>query len=501
MNTLEFAKGKVNIVYQNEAVRLEVLDEKNNTFKALCDSSVKVTVKYNNEVLNENNGVYTVNCLTDNESLFVTTEGESAAQNHKPDEGINGEDLTCYNREVYGSNFWEGETTYHEAVLFADTPDGIKLFEKSLLFPIDDVISIRSSDLKTWYVKGVDFEITKEGKLIRTENSKIPLFDTELRTLRSDSKILDDPMVMKGNCNTITDYFFIDDDYGLTIFGDGYHEKFTVYVTYTHTKTWSDAGIEGFTPITVKKQGNKFAELYEKLAAGDDLNILVYGDSCATGAASSGELMNYYVFDKSNKPLPLSEGTRAKIPTFFEQSTDAIIENYGNNNKVSYYNIALGGMGASWCKENVKQRVEMLNNFYANSEKHITDIVPDIIYIKCFANDCSTPTESYKESFLSMISQFEEIYPNAFFVLVSGKINNERSVRFKNRQLVLEHEAVLEEIAENNPKCIVAKVTSAFAEIIKSKDQEDYLSNNINHSNDFWATIVAQIIAASAEIC
>lgn len=99
---------------------------------------------------------------------------------------------------------------------------------------------------------------------------------------------------------------------------DGYHENSTVYVTYTHSKTWADLGQQGYTPTVPEAQGNKLGSLYSKLAGGGNINVLVYGDSTATGAASSGAQMNYDLFDRDGKVQPRSAGTRINAPTFFE---------------------------------------------------------------------------------------------------------------------------------------------------------------------------------------
>ena len=55
-------------------------------------------------------------------------------------------------------------------------------------------------------------------------------------------------------------------------------------------------------------------------------------------------------------------------------------------------------------------------------------IVPDIIFLKFMGNDARTKPESFLDSNESMVADFKRLYPNALIVLVSGKINNERSI-------------------------------------------------------------------------
>jgi len=44
-----------------------------------------------------------------------------------------------------------------------------------LLYPIDEIISVRSADLKTVYVKGVDYDVDHQGRLIVLESGSIAL--------------------------------------------------------------------------------------------------------------------------------------------------------------------------------------------------------------------------------------------------------------------------------------------------------------------------------------
>lgn len=56
----------------------------------------------------------------------------------------------------------------------------------------------------------------------------------------------------------------------------------------------------------------------------------------------------------------------------------------------------------------------------------------------------------------------------------------------------LDYEAQLEDIANSNKGVALTKNTSAYAEIIKSKEAVDYLNTNVNHGNDFTARMYAQ---------
>ena len=136
-------------------------------------------------------------------------------------------------------------------------------------------------------------------------------------------------------------------------------------------------------------------------------------------------------------------------PTFFEQATQSFVEQNGNNNAINYYNIARGGQTASWGAAKLKERVEEMNKHYGST------IIPDLIYIKFAGNDSATTPESFKASMTSMVNQFRELYPEASIVLISGKINNERSGRVygKFHDNVFALERVLESIADVTENC------------------------------------------------
>ena len=157
------------------------------------------------------------------------------------------------------------------------------------------------------------------------------------------------------------------------------------------------------------------------MASGKDVNVLVYGASTATGCSSTGANANYELFGKNadengNYKVTLrnKNGTGINAPTFFEQATNEIVKRFGNGNNVNYYNIACGGTGASWGKDNLLPRVEFMNKYYSKV------ITPDIIFLKFMGNDVKTSPESFRASNESMVENFKKLYPEALIVMVSG---------------------------------------------------------------------------------
>ena len=488
------------IEYSTEAVRLEPTNAATSlnsavvgdaiSFKAVCDSSVTPNVTYGGTTLTPVDGVYTIT-VASNKALVVTATGMTDAQNHAPGVGLGGEDLTKYDSNVYMNKVWEGDTVYHEAVMFVNSSDGTVQTTKKLLYPIDDIISVRNDDLNVWYVKGVDFKV-EDGKLVWLPGGKCPIWTKPLVVPQNTEDDYKDPALSTGGSTDAAGYYTTDDTNGLYLIYDGYHEDATLYVTYKHSSTWNDLGESGYTPKSPKNQSYDMQKFYNKLVTNNDINVLVYGDSVATGCASTGANVNYDLFGSDGSVTARSNGSGIKAPTFFEQATNELVKKYGNNNKVNYYNIALGGMGSAWGAENLTSRVGYMNAYYNET------ITPDIIYVKFAANDVRLSPDAYKTNMSSIVAQFKELYPDATIVLVSGKINNEKTYIYGDyHNNVLAHEQALAEIADANVNCVAVKTTSVWADILNSKDYEDYLSNNINHANDFWAMVTSQIVVGT----
>ena len=518
----EPGKYQVPVNYQNETVRV-VGANGFNLSKATVGKSVEFILEKSNDVTasvfykgkeiepNES-GVYRIEKIAFLESINITTKGQSKDQDHLPGKTADDKDLTCYNPEVYSQKFYNGNVVYQEAVMFSKSKDDKSLYPnwdqttKKLLYPVDDVISVRSNDLKTFYVKDVDYKVNDDGTLTWLEGSQIPLY-TGRFILSTKEPSPDTPPDMTSSNTSVTKFYGLDPDksqeeqeWGLNLLNDEQHEKFTVYITYRHTRTW-----DGINYVAgLKRQGNKIAKFHDKIVTGQDINILVYGDSVATGAASSGRNAGYdSLTEKESGDGTLTYTWKAKTtgvaepyaPTFFEQATQAIVEKYKKNNIINYYNIAQGGKSSGWGASALENRIAEMN-------KKFGVVNPDLIYLKFSANEVSISKASYKLNHKKIIQTLQKHYPDAAIVLVSGKINNERCERVygKYHQTAMEHEKALEELTNEFENCIVAKITGVWNEITKVKDYTDYLSNNINHANDFWAKTTAQIIVQAMQI-
>lgn len=459
-----------------------------------------VEVKVNGSVCTPDaSGVYAVT-VTETMKISINISGIYSDSLPAAGKGKNGETLDSYDKETAMKEIWYGDTVYHESVLFYDSDIGGKQVRRDrvkLLYPAETVVSLRSYDLKTYYVLGVDYVIDN-GELVLTEDSAIPVYTGALTALRKDKDTEGDSTVASGD-SSYADYYWIDDTYGLKLIAsDKQHNVSSVMVTYTHNTEWTDG--EGYNPKAVKTQGSKLTNLYKKLdgKSNEDINVLVYGASSATGASSSGANVNYVLFDKDGKPVK-SSGRAPYAPSYFELAVNALVREYGNNNKVNYYNIALGGQTSKWGLDNLDSRLEILNKYYQTEKSDSNfEVVPDVIIIAFNGNDFLTDIAEFKGNISGMVTTFKTLYPNADIILPSEKMNNNACYMYSEERALAMQEK-LQEVADENSNVICAPVTDVFASIIDSKVPVDYLSNNINHGNDFYARVFAQVIFNAAE--
>ena len=70
-----------------------------------------------------------------------------------------------FDLDLWMDPVWRGSLTVYESVMFVGKNDRVRL-----LYDARDIISVRSFDLKTEYVRGVDYEYA-DGRLYMPEGS------------------------------------------------------------------------------------------------------------------------------------------------------------------------------------------------------------------------------------------------------------------------------------------------------------------------------------------
>ena len=232
-------------------------------FKVVTADGLTPEVKVNSDTLTpDKNGVYS---FVAEHKVKIKVQCEGDKNRHNVNEDKEGNDLTKYNPDIAAIPVWEGNTVYHENVLFIPGRQTAKL-----LYPVSEAISVRSYDLYTNYIEGVDYEITSDGLIKRLENSRIPVYEGALTTETENA-------------------FPTADGKYLEFIGDNTYVKYAIAVTYEHKAEWQ--GDEGYNPIKIESVQDKIPNIFKKLENGEEVNILIYGDSISTGWSSSG--LNY----------------------------------------------------------------------------------------------------------------------------------------------------------------------------------------------------------------
>ena len=445
-------------------------------FKVLYAGSQKPTVKMNGLICEpDENGLYSVTVQHLNAVLSVRFVGDEALNDWDKDD--NGRDLSIYNEEVYLENIWSGDTVYQEAALFYTGRDTVQL-----LYPVEEMVSLRSFDLKINYVQGVDYEITADGKIKRLEGSRIPVYTDALTTTQKPNV---NAFPIKGNEN----------GEWLTFIDDKTFPSTAISATYKHSKTFEN----GFQPAAPASQTEKLSTVMQKLKRGEEVNIVVYGDSISCGWSSSGLNENFDIYDtdlrlhSETRPGHYVINVAPYAPTWIEMMLAGLKKQYPNA-KINLKNLALGGTASPWGAQQIERRLNLWKDGQGNQ------VVPDLIMIGFGVNDASrTAPAAFGQNIQTIISKARSFTGNSNMeaLLYSPMLPNQRATTWDAETWLLPYQEQLQQIANADNKTGIVRLTDIFTEIIKSKECVDYLNTNVNHGNDFTARIYATAILAA----
>lgn len=442
-------------------------------FRVVTEPGLTPTVTVNGATVTaDSTGVYSFVAVADN-VIQVVCDGDETRRDSALDK--DGNDLSSYQRNLYLTPVWEGDTVYHEPVLFYTGRETAKL-----LYPISEIISVRSYDLKTNYIAGVDYEITDDGQLKRLEGSRIPVYTAPL--VKTPENDIDRSYLTEA-----------DGSQSLAFIGDTVYPSFAIAITYEHTDTWK--GDEGYNPYPLTSKTNRLSKVIQKLENGEDVNILFFGDSISCGWSSSGLNAVNEIFDASNKAGNYVTNYIINVAPYAQTWMDMVIDElrarYPDAN-ITSKNLALGGKDSTWGKNNLAARLKLLG-----------DWTPDLMFLSFACNDLTGGMSSatFKSNMQGIIDVLRDPStvngnPNAEVLFWSQNFPNLKCINWTAEKF-LDYEAQLEDIANSNKGVALTKNTSAYAEIIKSKEAVDYLNTNVNHGNDFTARMYAQAVMAA----
>lgn len=449
ISSVELITATPNTIFPNDKIE----------FKVVTANGLTPEVKVNSETLTPNeNGIYSF-VAKSKVKIKVECEGDDDRLNVNEDK--NGNDLTKYNYDVAAIPVWQGNTVYHETALFVPGRETAKL-----LYPISEAISVRSYDLYTSYVEGLDYEITSDGLIKRLENSRIPVYEGALTTETENA-------------------FPTADGKYLEFIGDYTYVKYAIAVTYEHKAEWQ--GEEGYNPIKIESVQDKIPNIFKKLENGEEVNIVIYGDSISTGWSSSG--LNYVdsIYSKTGVVGSCVLNVPPYTPPFPEMLKEGLEKLYPDAT-VNVKILALGGTKSNWGASAIRGRLDYLGEGYK----------ADLMILAYGGNDATAKMSSddFYSNMQNIIHGFNDYNlevdnTDAEVLLWSQSLPNTAATTYVP-EVFLGYQDELEYIADDNEGVALVKLTDQFVEVLKSKEAIDYLNTNVNHPNDFTTRIIAQ---------
>ncbi len=343
------------------------------------------------------------------------------------------EDCPAYNMEKYTSPYWNSDVIYNEAVMPLENQDG-SISSIQLMYNIRDIVSVRNAALDTVYTEGTDY-VLENGKLKILPTGSIDTIDYSFMY----------PSTASSNTQP-------DATHGYMYFAEGATiHNMQLAVTYVPNGTWG-----GAIPA---KQASLLPKTMAKLEAGEDLKILVYGDSISVGANATGFV-----------------GAAPYAKNWYEMVVDTLNNKYEGN--VTFVNNSKGGEMSAWGLTNVQS--------LAVAES------PDLVFIGFGMNDGSqgVSTATFKSNIQGIMNAIKASNPNCEFVLISSMLQNpDWPTGTQNQPLYLSvHNSLKGE------GVAVADITSMHQYLLTRKRYIDMTGNHVNHPNDFLVRVYAQVM-------
>jgi lysophospholipase L1-like esterase len=338
-----------------------------------------------------------------------------------------------YDFDTYIKPYWSGDFMANESVLFAGEEGSA-----SLLFVPRNGVSVRSCDLKTEYVEGVDY-LLSGNQITRLEGSSMPFFTEE--------ELYPSEQVERSKAGRFPDRPWV-------LFGEGgWIAQHQVFVSYFHDDAW-----QGILP---EDQSQKLSKTHQKLERGEPLRLLFFGDSITTGVNASGRLGFAPFADPW--PMLVKKGLEKLYPEACIQDT----------------NTAVGGKKTAWGLETL--------------EENLLVHQPDTVILAFGMNDRELTPEEHVAEIKTLIERTQAALPEVEIVLVATMLHNAETFKFWAGQYLFE-DAYRRLLLPSHPELALVPMTSVHAALLKKKQYRDMTGNNVNHPNDFLARAYAHTI-------
>tara|TARA_R110002111_G_scaffold2705_4_gene17934 strand:+ start:18060 stop:20114 length:2055 start_codon:yes stop_codon:yes gene_type:complete len=334
--------------------------------------------------------------------------------------------------------FWQGETIQGESVLFIKDPKTGEA-KASVLFPVEEVLSVRNSAGDITYEEGRDY-VWKPG--------------TCEITLPKDSRIISHtPADLRRPADSQRHKLTHRDGNGEIFFGGQleYHNMQTG-ITYKHKPVDWKAIVPTFDEKALPRT-------IQKLRKHDTVSIVLLGDSISTGCNASGWA-----------------GAAPFQPAFHDLLKEHLQSHY--QNRVELANPSVGGKDTRWALTQVDTVLESQ---------------PDLVIIAFGMNDSAgRSAKEYQANTKALMEAIREKQPQTEFILLAPMLGNRDWIRLKH-ELFPQYRDALAELCQ--PGVALADMTSIWTEFLKQKQDWDLTGNGVNHPNDFGHRVYAQVLS------
>ncbi len=360
---------------------------------------------------------------------------------------------------------WQGTEVYRESVMFVGKND-----RASLLYPPKKILSVTSYGGDITYVEGEDFVCDAQGVIALTAHTRIPYIKEEDYYHDDPSSLISIPYKGKDT------FIYWGEGTAMT--------RWQIAVTYTHEAT----------PIEAPAcHTERFADLLGKLARGEDVTVLFYGDSITAGANSSYACETPPYLSPwtmlSTKYLARKYGyTERFIATGLPRTQTVPAEDLvcGTRGTLTYVNTAVPGWSSAQGAENLAERVSA----------PIAQYGCDLFVLAFGMNDKRFSVAEHIANLRTMLDRALAAAPSAAVLLVTPMYPNPASARWCINQPLFEPAvaALAEEYMQKGTPCAMVPMTAMSARVLARKRFCDYSGNNINHPNDFMGRLYAQTV-------
>lgn len=330
------------------------------------------------------------------------------------------------------SFIWEGSRVFEETVLPLRIKGPVR---RRLLFPVSEILQVTSYDKKTIFEENKDFYI-KDGDFVVPENTSMNIMPYSVYNF--PEKPQTDPIPCKTG--------------GYLFFTEGTYIVDRQYrITYKHDPS------DFYVP---EKQPDKLPRFKKKLNDGSPVTIGVFGDSIAVGCNSS-KILGIEPF---SEPWPV-------------QLAIAIQKEY--KSEVSLINRSQGGTTSGWGAENVKAM--------------LGDCDIDLAIINFGMNDgAGVSVERYIENLRLIANILKKECYGCEIVFISPSQPNPL---VDDAQYHRDRTPFMYFLADEfGDSVAIAPMNELHNKILLRKDYYDMTANNINHPNDFLASVYGQLV-------